>query len=140
VAGVQRLGLDASLTQVLEPDIMLPAPGQGALAVQCRADDTRVLGLLSLIDEEAVRRAVTAERRFLEYLGGGCSAPVGALAEAVPGAEDCLQMRGVVASPDGAMVLRVQGRDTDPVRLAESLAEDVSAQGAKEILDGIQAA
>src|SRR5512145_1171473 len=79
-AGLTRLGLEKNVTQWLPLDVMLPAPGQGALAVQCRADDAATLDLFAALEDEATRKAVTAERAFLSALGGGCSVPVAAYA------------------------------------------------------------
>jgi hydroxymethylbilane synthase len=131
-AGLQRLGLTHLVTEWLPLEIMLPAPGQGALAVQCRADDQRVLALLSAIDDPAVRLAVTAERAFLHSLGGGCSAPVAAYAE--PLAERAhLQMTGLIALPDGQRVVRVQGSGPAS-ELGAELARQALARGAAHLL------
>ncbi|HLF27460.1 MAG TPA: hydroxymethylbilane synthase [Anaerolineae bacterium] len=127
-AGVLRLGLDAHITQYLPFDVMLPAPGQGALAVQCRADDSATRELLMSIDDAATRAAVTAERAFLNALGGGCSAPVAAYAHSN------LQMTGLAAAPDGRRVIRVSGEGADPVALGAQLAQRALAQGAQELL------
>ncbi len=78
-AGLERIGRADVITEKLEPDVMLPAPGQGALGIQCRADDADVLGLLGQLDHAETRAEVTAERMLLEGLGGGCQAPIGAL-------------------------------------------------------------
>ena len=130
-AGLSRLGLEAHVTEWLSLDVMLPAPGQGALAVQCRADDTTTLGLLAALEDGATRQAVTAERQFLLSLGGGCSAPVAAYA--------CftrkLQLTGLVASPDGRKLIRVSGEGVDAFDLGRQLAEEALAQGARAILD-----
>lgn len=134
--GLARLGLDAHITQYLDADTILPAPGQGALAVQCRAGDEETLALLAAIDEGALRAAVDAERTFLLRLGGGCSAPIAAHA-VTRGA--VVHMTGLVGSPDGARIIRVQGEDADPRVLAGRLAEDALAQGAREILDAFRA-
>jgi uroporphyrinogen-III synthase len=111
---------------------MLPAPGQGALAVQCRADDEAVLALLAVLEDAQVRAAVTAERTFLTRLGGGCSAPVAAYAQP-SGQEQHLQMQALVASPDGCLAVRVQG-EGNGVELGEQLARQALAQGADLIL------
>lgn len=81
-AGLERLGLGHLISQVLPADVMLPAPGQGALGVQCREDDTELLALLEKLDHADTRAEVTAERALLDGLGGGCQAPIGALARA----------------------------------------------------------
>ena len=104
VAGLRRLGLDGDVGEVLPPELMLPAPGQGALAVQCRLDDPVVLDVLAAIDDAEARAAATAERAFLSEVGGGCSAPVGELAEVVgPG---IVRLRILVSYPDGRDVVR----------------------------------
>lgn len=133
-AGVRRLGLAEAIAEYLPCEVMLPAPGQGALAVQCRADDTRTLELLATLDEPAVRSATEAERAFLEALGGGCAAPVAALAQ--PAGGDQFRFRGLVASVDGARVLRVEGQA--PMAglraLALGLAGEVIGRGGRELL------
>ena len=109
-AGVTRLGLATHVTEWIPADAMLPAPGQGALAVQCRTGDTETLRRLAAIDEPEVRAAVEAERAFLQHLGGGCSAPIAAYARVEKGV---LRMTGVVASPDGRRIVRVEGEAAD---------------------------
>jgi hydroxymethylbilane synthase len=131
---------------------MLPAPGQGALAVQCRADDNVVLDLLARIDEPSTRAATTAERTFLKALGGGCSAPIAAYAEAQDGSppkgsrspssdpgevssgDRALRLQGLVASLDGRTVLRASGRGRDAEALGRQAAEEVLAQGAARLI------
>ena len=129
-AGLTRIGLESHITDYLDFGRMLPAPGQGALGVQCRAADARVLGLLEAVNNEEVRRAVSAERTFLHALGGGCSTPVGALASV----EDLIELRGLVASLDGKKLIRVEGMGDDPFALGKALAEDALALGAQELL------
>ncbi|MFQ5435047.1 MAG: hydroxymethylbilane synthase, partial [Anaerolineae bacterium] len=106
-AGVTRLGLTEMVTEQLDMDVMLPAPGQGALAVQCRAGDEATLAILAAIEDADVRQAVTAERAFLNGLGGGCSAPVGAFATV---SEDGIDLEALVAWPDGREAFRVVGQ------------------------------
>jgi hydroxymethylbilane synthase len=130
-AGLTRLGLQAHITQYLPFEIMLPAPGQGALAVQCRDGDARTLEYLRVLDHLPTRLAVTAERAFLAALGGGCSLPVGALA-AVSGDE--IDLRAVIAAPDGKGLLRLHGAQRDPGLLGVNLAGEALAQGAGDIL------
>lgn len=129
-AGLARLGLDHHVTEWLSLDVMLPAPGQGALAVQCRADDQRTLSLLAALDDSSTRNVVTAERAFLSGLGGGCSVPVAAYAIA----DQTITLTGLVASPDGKHSLKVSGEGNDPVQLGVELAQQAIAQGADEIL------
>jgi hydroxymethylbilane synthase len=126
-AGVLRLGFASHIAEYLPFDVMLPAPGQGAVAVQCRADDHRTLGLLRPIDHALTRSAVTAERAFLNGLGGGCSAPVAAYAQAN-------HLIGLIASRDGQRVIRVSGDGEDPTALGSELAQQAVAQGAQELL------
>jgi len=122
-AGIDRLGWVAppgTATDRLDPAVMLPQVGQGALAVECRADDDRARAALGAIDDPAVRRAVEAERAFLAELGGGCTLPVGAHATAAPAGG--LALTGMVASDDGRVVLRHADQGDDPVGLGRSVA------------------
>lgn len=130
-AGVQRLGMDAAISEWLPLSTMLPAPGQGALAVQCRAADDQVLRWLAAIDDTVVRAAVTAERDFLHGLGGGCSAPVAAFAQ--PTANGHFQLAALVATPDGQQLVRMAGTG-EPATLGQQLAQQALAQGADRLL------
>ena len=132
-AGLDRLGIDSVIALRLEPTEMLPAPGQGAIAIQCRADDRAAIESLRVLDDHATRLAVTAERTFLHALGGGCSSAVAALAEPL-GETGLLRMTGLVASQDGREVLRIEGSDTDPVALGRRLASRALARGAEQLL------
>lgn len=106
-AGLLRLGRQGEATEVIDPLLMLSAPGQGALAVECRELDRELRDWLAALDDEATRASVTAERAVLAALEAGCAAPVGALAEVVEGEDGAeLSLRAVVASTDGAVVLR----------------------------------
>lgn len=129
-AGLTRLGLQAAVTQFLPLDQMLPAPGQGALAVQCRADDAATLECLRSLDHAPTRAAVTAERAFLAGLGGGCAAPVAAFGKAEGDAE--LLLLGLVAAPDGSAAVRVSRVGSSAPALGQALAEEALAQGAGE--------
>lgn len=133
-AGLERLGLAHLVTQWLDLAAMLPAPGQGALAVQCRAYDGTTLALLAMIDDAEVRLAVTAERTFLSELGGGCSAPVAAHAT-VDGSQ--VTMRGCVATPDGKKIIRVAGSGRDAWALGSRLAKEAFAQGAGDLMTSL---
>ncbi len=132
MAGLERLDLTPKVTDLLDLDLMLPAPGQGALAVQCRQDDRATLGLLAAIDDSVTRACVTAERAFLSALGGGCSAPIAAYA--TQDGEGQLTLHGLVGAADGSRVLRVDGSGRDPHALGAELAADVLAQGAAALL------
>jgi len=129
-AGIIRLGLQDSVSQWIPLDKMLPAPGQGALAVQCRADDNATLHFLNALEDASTRSAVTAERLFLQSLGGGCSLPVAA--HAVVG--ESIHLEGLVASLDGRDLIKVSGTGTQPEELGLRLAQTAAAQGASEIL------
>lgn len=140
-AGLTRLGLGAHVTEWLSLDVMLPAPGQGALAVQCRADDETTLGLLSALDDESTRRAVTAERAFLRGLGGGCAVPVAAYAETVIESHSAgIRLAGLVISMDGKRAIKVNREGIEARELGQELAERAISQGANEILarNGVQ--
>lgn len=130
-AGVTRLGSRAQISQYLPYEIMLPAPGQGALAVQCRADEEGTLKILRALEHPPTRLAVTAERAFLEALGGGCSLPVGALATVT---EERIELQGVIASPDGTSIQRLHATHTNPTQLGVELAQGALAGGAGALL------
>jgi len=130
-AGLTRLGLDEHITYLFTLETMLPAPGQGALAVQCRADDMVTLRLLAAIDRPEVRACVTAERSFLHHLNSGCSMPVAAHATQAAGR---IHLAGLVGAPDGQLVIRVNGQGAAPWQLGANLARQALAQGAQEIL------
>ena len=133
-AGVLRLGLAEHIREFLPFDVMLPAPGQGALAIQCRADDDAVRALLAPLDDPATRAAVTAERAFLAALGGGCSAPIAAYAVASARSTPLhIEMRGLAAAPDGRRVVRVSGAGPEPLALGQSLAQSALEQGAADL-------
>jgi hydroxymethylbilane synthase len=132
-AGVLRLGSSEYITEYLSFDVMLPAPGQGALAIQCRAADQATRDLLRPIEHAATRSAVSAERAFLAGLGGGCSAPVAALAS-FPSPTSNLQLTGLVATSDGRRVIRVAREGADPIELGTHLAQAALAQGAAELI------
>jgi hydroxymethylbilane synthase len=132
-AGLVRLGLARHITEVLDPEWMLPAVGQGALGLECRADDAETLRLLAMIDDPPTRHAALAERAMLRGLGGGCHVPIGARS-AVRGEE--LTLRGVVLPPDGTGRVegRVQGRLADAEALGQRLADRLLAAGAEALL------
>lgn len=135
-AGLARLGRLDEITETLDPLQMLPAPGQGALAVECRTDDAEVVGLLSEVDDADTRACVTAERSLLAALEAGCSAPVGALAEVVEGEDGLeLSLRAFVGSTDGAVELRrsMVGPVAEPERLGAALAAVLLEDGAEHL-------
>ena len=141
-AGLARLGRLSDVTETLEPVQMLPAPAQGALAVECRARDTKLVALLSTLDDADTRAAVTAERALLADLEAGCSAPVGAIAEVVESIDDDgrvfeeLSLRACVAAADGSDVIRASGIGTpdQAVELGLSVAAELFELGAREVM------
>lgn len=141
-AGLRRLGLAGRVTEVLDPIQMLPAPGQGALAVECRSERADVRAIVAALDDADTRACVEAERAVLAVLEAGCSAPLGALGEIV---EDStpegrttleLSLRAFVGSVDGAMELRrsVLGDPSDPSATGRRLAELLLQDGAADIM------
>ncbi|MGK5743006.1 hydroxymethylbilane synthase [Micromonospora sp. URMC 103] len=145
-AGLARLGRAGEITETLDPMLMLPAPAQGALAVECRADDTDLIELLAVLDHAPSRAAITAERALLATLEAGCSAPVAAyaiVAEGEPtgsGAEGDVHqeiyLRGAVISPDGTRDLRLSrtGTPADAAEIGKALAAELLDLGADSIL------
>ncbi len=134
-AGLARLGRLDEVTEVLDPIQVLPAPGQGALAVECRADDPLAAALADL-DDPRSRACTEAERSVLATLEGGCSAPIGAMAELVEGEDgDELWVRAVALSLDGALAVRssAAGPVSDPVGLGARLAAEMLADGAGDL-------
>ena len=125
-AGLARLGRLDEVTETLDPIQMLPSPGQAALAVECRADDTDVLAALAPLEDPVTRAAVTAERQLLATLEAGCTAPVGALAEVVEGEDGPeLWLRGALGQEDGVRRLSANGPVDDPVGLGRALANEL---------------
>jgi hydroxymethylbilane synthase len=140
-AGLARLGRLDEVTEVLDPLQMLPAPGQGALAIECRSDDADLVASLAQLDDPATRAAVTAERAVLSTLEAGCSAPLGALAEVVEGEDgEELWLRAVALSEDGVLSVRMSatGPVTEAVRLGTRLAGDMLAEGAADLMTAPQ--
>jgi hydroxymethylbilane synthase len=131
-AGLARLGSLSAVTQVFEPDEMLPAPGQGALAVECRDGDPELAALLGAVSDPASLAAVTAERSLLEALEAGCSAPIGAYAAVA----DQVRMQAAVMSADGRRVLRAHGAAAaaDARRLGRDLAAELLRAGASDLI------
>jgi len=136
-AGLARLGRLDAAAEILDPGQMLPAPGQGALAVECRADDDHLRAALAALDDPATRAATVAERTLLATLEAGCTAPVGALADVAIGDDgDEIYLRAVVASTDGSSAIRLSatGPFTDPEGLGRRLAEDLLNAGAAGLI------
>jgi hydroxymethylbilane synthase len=141
-AGLARLGRLSDITETIEPVQMLPAPAQGALAVECRVGDSELAAVLAELDDFDTRAAVTAERVLLAELEAGCSAPVGAIAEVVESIDEEgnvfeeLSLRACVAALDGSDVIRASGIGT-PDRARElglSVAAELFELGARDLL------
>jgi len=132
-AGLERLNLAAWITEILDPQWMLPAVGQGALGLECRTDDRRSRQVLAQLDHPPTSRAVRAERALLAGLGGGCAVPIGAQTR-LDG--DTLTLRGLVLSPDGVrrVVDDIAGPSVEAEALGQRLAEQLLAKGAKALL------
>lgn len=131
-AGLMRLGLGAHISEVFDVHDVLPAPAQGAIAVQCRRRDVETRGLVAALDDAGTRRAVTAERAVLHALGGGCSVPVGAIATLSPSA---LSLTAAVFDLDGRAPIVACGDGVDPMDVGAAVARHLLAQGAAALLD-----
>ena len=133
-AGLLRLGLADRVTEYLSPQRFVPPPGQGILAVEARADDDRMAGILRAVDHAATRYAATAERAFLERLGGGCQVPVGAFAQSEG---DLMNLTVFLGSPDGQQTFqaKVRGLTRSPHQLAADAHLAIVERGGGRLLD-----
>jgi len=136
-AGLKRLGLSDRIRRYLEPEVSLPAVGQGAIGVEIRSDDAHTRALIDPLNDAATSRCVHAERHMNRLLGGDCRLPVAALAQ-----EDgaMLHLRGLVASPDGRELLRAEASGAEAQALGEKVARALLAQGAQKIMDEVKRA
>jgi hydroxymethylbilane synthase len=140
-AGLQRLDRLDAVTETLDPMQVLPAPGQGALAVECREDDKELLELLGMLDDPDSRAATAAERSLLGALEAGCSAPVGGLAFVAEGEDGMeLYLRGSVTAIDGSDAVRrsVSGSVTGAEEVGRRLAADLLADGAADLMGALE--
>lgn len=135
-AGLDRLGLGDRVTERIAPELLLPAVGQGVLAIEARADDALARDLASIGDLRA-ERAILAERAFLTRLEGDCNVPLAAFAEV--GGDGTLWLRGLVASGDGTQIARADAHGSDPERVGVEVAEQVLARGGDAILAALRA-
>jgi hydroxymethylbilane synthase len=133
-AALVRLGLEARADEYLEPSVVLPQVAQGALAVECRADDDETRARVVAIDDARVHAAVDAERAYLAELGGGCDLPCGALAR-VDGDGVEVEVEALLASLDGHVVLRATARDADPVAAGRAVAAELITHGGRSLLE-----
>jgi hydroxymethylbilane synthase len=137
-AGLDRLDLADRIAERLDPAVMLPQVAQGALAVECRADDGRTRDLLAAVDDPSARAAVTAERAYLARLGGGCNLPCGALAHVTD--DGTVELEGLLASLDGRIALRATGSGRDPEALGTEVAERLlTEEGGAMLIDDLGA-
>jgi hydroxymethylbilane synthase len=130
-SGLDRLDRAEAIRERFAPEVLCPSPGQGALAIECRAGDHAMHAALAPLEDPDTRRAITAERTCLAELGGGCLVPIGAYCHCEG---NKLSLRAVVASPDGRQVVRAQQSHSDPVSLGRHLAHHLLQQGAGSIL------
>ena len=135
-AGLRRLGWADRIAEILAPEAMCPAVGQGALAIETRDDAGEAQEACAALDHPPTRIAITAERALLAGLGGGCQVPIGAHAVV---AEGCVHLRATVASPDGAILIRreCEGSASEPERLGAELAREIFDAGGQEILEAV---
>ena len=135
-AGLRRLGLQDRIRELIPPEIMCPAAGQGALAIETRDNGGPAFRIVKSLDNPEARATVDAERALLKALGGGCQVPIGAHARISGSA---IHLIAMVASPDGSRLIRGQSTGTDPAEVGAALGDDLLARGAREIL-GVPAA
>jgi len=135
-AGLRRLGWENRITELLDPDVMCPAVGQGALAVETRADGGEAEELAKRLEHRESRVAVTAERAVLRALGGGCQVPIGAYATVQ---DEVVQLRAIIVSPDGTDIIRkrASGASRDAEIIGRALGEELLAQGGRQILEAV---
>ncbi|MCU0243063.1 MAG: hydroxymethylbilane synthase, partial [Vicinamibacteria bacterium] len=131
MAGLVRLERAHEVSEALDPAVMLPAPGQGVIAIECRERDARVADCARQLNHPVTERTVAAERAFLRELGGGCNIPVGAHAVSV---SDGVHLRALVARSDGSQILRFEGRGSAAEDLGRQAARDLIQRGARELL------
>jgi hydroxymethylbilane synthase len=130
-AGLRRLGWADRIRDLIDPDVMCPAAGQGALAIETRDDGGAAQEIAGKLNHAATNAAVTAERSLLAMLEGGCQVPIGAYAHFEG---PVLHLMAIVASPDGARLIKDKASGGDPVALGRELGERMLAAGAREIL------
>jgi hydroxymethylbilane synthase len=135
-AGVHRLGLDRHVRSRISADVMCPAVGQGALAIEIRNADQRTHALLAFLDDADTRAAIECERALLGSLGGGCQVPIGAYAEKRAGR---LYLRAMVGRPDGSEILREQADGDDAEKLGREVAQTLLWRGGDKILTDVYA-
>jgi len=138
-AGLRRLGWENRIAELLDPSVMCPAAGQGALAVETRSDGGEAHEISKRLDHRETRSAVTAERAVLAALGGGCQVPIGAYATVE---HDRIQLQAVIVSPDGSQVigLKANGASSDAAIIGHALGNQLLAEGGRQILEAVYGA
>jgi hydroxymethylbilane synthase len=138
-AGLRRLGWENRITELLDPSVMCPAPGQGALAVETRSDGGEAQEISKRLDHRETRSAVTAERAVLAALGGGCQVPIGAYATVEHGR---IQLQAVIVSPDGTQIigLKAHGAAGDAAIIGHAMGNQLLAEGGRQILEAVYGA
>lgn len=131
LAGLRRLQLDQYVSQIVSPQVLLPAPGQAAVAVEVLEDEAATRQLIAGLEHAETRTLTDAERVFLRVFEGGCKVPIGALAQMVDGV---IELEGVVADPDGSRLYRAKVSGIDAETVGAQLADKLSAMGARQIL------
>lgn len=132
-AGIKRAGWNEDIvTEYLEPDVCIPAVGQGALAIECREDDRELLDLIQKINDEYTEKTVQAERTFLHLLNGGCQVPIGGYASIH---NDQITLSALVGSKDGKTILKEQFSGKDPEAVGKQVAERLMERGAKQLIE-----
>ncbi|MCD5323752.1 MULTISPECIES: hydroxymethylbilane synthase [Pontibacillus] len=135
-AGLKRMGWsDDVITEYLEPDVCVPAVGQGALAIECREDDQEIRDLMDQLNHAYTHRTVMAERTFLDLLNGGCQVPIGGYAY-LEG--DDIILTAMVGTPDGETILKEEVRGQDPYEVGREAADKIKARGGAEIIETVR--
>jgi hydroxymethylbilane synthase len=134
MAGLERMGLGEEVTEIIAPEIMLPAPGQGIIAIECREDDMETMDVLKAINHNETELQAISERAFLLRLGGDCNVPVGCYALL---SRDSINLKGIFSSPDGKVIIKKEanGPLDEALELGGQLAELILADGGDKILE-----
>lgn len=136
-AGLKRMGwANETVTEFIDPDICVPAVGQGALSIECRGDDEELLQLLEKFTSAETSAAVRAERAFLHKMEGGCQVPIAGYAEM--NEQEEIVLTALVGSPDGKTIIKEQVKGTNPEEIGEQAAEKLISQGAKDLIDKVK--
>lgn len=136
-AGLARMGWSKDIvTEYLDPELSVPAVGQGALSIECREDDRDLLQLLNYLNDGTTNKAVQAERAFLHKMEGGCQVPIAGYAHMLN--ENDVQLTVLVGSPDGSIIYKEQLTGTDPIELGHEAAKRLTERGAKQLIESVK--